>query len=114
MNLSNTESIKSVVDQYSEAVEALVLLPSPETDLEENAFAEQIENMLSNNTKVPRALAEAVQGTSPPPNARERALVDQAMARFFTARVGLRFLVEHYLSSRPGEFLVFFSRERGC
>ena len=98
-NLSEEPHIQWVVDTYSAHVQSLVDAREPETALDEEQFSTLIATLLADRTSVPSRLALAAHAhRARATEANDDRAVDDAMEPFFTSRVGLRFLVEHYLA----------------
>ena len=102
------EDVSDIVDYYEKATLAIVDCARPSCDATEASFAGTVKELLSDRHGVPVALAAAVRRRHPFELDRvvpmRRLALDEELARFFTARIGLRFLVEHYVSLRePGQ-----------
>jgi len=112
LGLSSHEAVQRVISYYEDAVVELVASEAPRTEATEAAFARLVGTLLQDNTTVPDSLGRAVQEQTvasgnfgddmlhPTKSTGARARLDGALNRFFTARVGLRLLVEHYLVLR--------------
>ena len=96
--LAQSEDVRWITETYGTHVERLVNTKKPENANEEEAFARAVSEVLVNRVAVPRRLARAVRQTLV--NSDERETVDDAIERFFVSRIGLRLLVEHYLTAR--------------
>lgn len=88
--------VRWVIDTYSRHVERLAMREKPSTPDLEESFATDVHLVLRNRVQVPKRLAMAVRRA----NLECRERIDEAMDRFFVGRIGLRLLVEHYLSAR--------------
>lgn len=100
--LSDDEHIRFVTDLYTAGVQRIVNHVNPSTPEQEASFAELVASLLSDNVRVPQSLAHAVHAlqSSGGADGSNRELIDASMERFFMARIGLRFLVDHYLRAR--------------
>lgn len=103
--LSKTDSVRGVVRVYVSHLRRLLASPEPSNAAEEKAFTELLESLVLDRTSIPVAVASAVSNLK---DHRREALDDrrlremeEALYRFFAARVGLRFLVEHHVMSSP-------------
>lgn len=88
--------VRWVIDTYSRHVERLALRDKPSTPDLEESFAADVNLVLHNRVQVLKRLSMAVRRA----NLECREPIDEAMDRFFVGRIGLRLLVEHYLSAR--------------
>ena len=114
--LSNSEQVRSVIDWYSTYVDQLTSFPIPKTDDDERSFTELLSSNIQGNSTVPTMLSLAVRAASqreseagssrarsPTEHARNalrHSMAQSVLDRFFTARIGLRFLMEHHLHSQ--------------
>ena len=98
----------SIIDYYEAATAEIASCAPPATAGAERDFAATVTALLSDRTSVPVALAAAIRKLHPFELDRvvpaRRLALDRDLARFFTARIGLRLLIEHYLALRePGQ-----------
>lgn len=100
--LSDSDDVQWITSTYSAHVERLVATARPETSQDEELFANAVSEVLVNRVAVPRRLSRAARLAEEAfiHDDEFRPSVDDAMERFFVARIGLRLLVEHYLSAR--------------
>jgi len=113
------DEVADLAAYYEGAVYELAATAPPTDAATERAFAKTLSALMSDARAVPRALAAAVRRRNAGPMAArlsgaapgaaggldaaawvERLAFDDRLASFFTARVGLRLLVEHYLALR--------------
>jgi len=107
--LAETQGVSDVVSWFSSYVDRLCESPLPETPEDERQFTSVLESILEDNTDVVRTLGggvlevrEALGGAA---YEEVRPEVDFILDRFFIKRIGLRFLLSHYIESaaeRPG------------
>jgi pyruvate dehydrogenase kinase 2/3/4 len=130
--LSEARPIRQVAEIYCRYLQRFQAMPCPRTTAEEDAFTDMLQAFVLDRSSIPVSIArgvsawrshqqrlsgaegrqdEAKDGVVTPEEAEEEARMegrlsemDDALYRFFTARVGLRFLTEHHvLSSRRPE-----------
>ncbi|CAM9787035.1 unnamed protein product, partial [Chrysoparadoxa australica] len=111
MNLSHglgtTENIDKVATNYAKHAWEISHTDVPTTEAEEQDFTSLLASLLLDSRTVPQALSMSVrefneQGQTELGEVRE---VETILSRFFTGRIGLRFLIEHHiesLSAAPG------------
>eukprot|EP00928_Gymnodinium_smaydae_P012587 TRINITY_DN14567_c0_g3_i1.p1 TRINITY_DN14567_c0_g3~~TRINITY_DN14567_c0_g3_i1.p1 ORF type:complete len:444 (+),score=89.89 TRINITY_DN14567_c0_g3_i1:40-1371(+) len=106
--LAETQGISKVVSCFSSYVDDLAESPAPSSEDDTEGFAERLRGILADNTGVVSAVAEAVselRDVRGDAYEELRPEVDLILDRFFIKRIGLRFLLEHYIESavaRPG------------
>lgn len=98
--------VREVALIYIQYLHQFKEMPSPKTHEEENAFTELLHSMVLDRTTIPvaiaRGLAEWLNDERREDLELERQQeMEDALVRFFTARVGLRFLTEHHILSSP-------------
>uniref|UniRef100_A0A7S3NMF4 Protein-serine/threonine kinase n=1 Tax=Aureoumbra lagunensis TaxID=44058 RepID=A0A7S3NMF4_9STRA len=95
-----------IINTYSNHVLKLLETDFPENEMQEKRFAYVVESTLKDKVSVPRLLARAVRTGTPDlcqkGHGEYLKEIDTAMNIFFTSRIGLRLLVDHYLSLREG------------
>ena len=112
--LGESEPIREVAHIYLRYVSQLESFPSPRTELEEEAFTDMLQSMVLDRTTIPMLLSRGIQEwreTQPQDGAtasfvtqeqaRNLEEIEEGLYRFFLARVGLRFLIEHHVLSSP-------------
>ena len=104
--LSEALPIKQIAHIYLLYLEKFQEYPVPTTPEEEDGFTEMLQSMVLNRTSIPMAIARGVDAWRKTNRADELELdrlqqMEDALYRFFTARVGLRFLTEHHILSSP-------------
>lgn len=107
--LAKTRGVRQVIEWFSSYVDIVADCPTPETAGDEKQFTALLANILDHNSAVPRTIGQGVHevradlGVAGYEDVRSE--VDLILDRFFMKRIGLRFLLEHYVESaseRPG------------
>jgi len=109
--LSEAVPIQQVASIYLNFLRRFQDFPMPTTDLEEQAFTDMLQVFVLDRTSIPVSIAQGVHawwkisnkteddGEDDCDEADRLHEMEEALYRFFTARVGLRFLTEHYVLS---------------
>ena len=110
--LDTSPNIRKVIDWYSAFVDTLTNIPKVSSEEDEHTFAATIESQLQTPSLVAVMLSAAVSSAGAssiedPVSSRGGGATQQqqmsylqgALDRFFTARIGLRFLMEHHVRS---------------
>ena len=103
--LSDVLPIRQVAHVYLRYLERFQEFPVPDTPEKETEFTDVLQSIVTDRSSIPMALARGVAEWG----ARHKEDLDQdrlqemedAFYRFFMARTGLRFLVEHHILSSP-------------
>mmetsp|Transcript_10424 Transcript_10424/g.29310 ORF Transcript_10424/g.29310 Transcript_10424/m.29310 type:complete len:606 (-) Transcript_10424:1949-3766(-) len=102
--LNNTPQVRSVANVYLKYLKALQTFPCPQSAEEEQRFTDTLRPFILDRTSIPAAVAAGISTLKD--RRREESLdvrrlreMEDALYRFFTARVGLRFLTEHHILS---------------
>lgn len=97
-----------VAQTYREYLHRLSEFPCPQNDDEEKIFTEVLQSFVLDRASIPQSISKGVKSLR---DHRRETLTDRkmqdlevALYRFFTARVGLRFLTEHHVLSAPYEY----------
>ena len=103
--LNRTREVQSIANTY---LQYLQQLPKKPTNAEtEKVFTAKLKDFILDRHSIPMAIARGIQSLKDnrkaPVDARRLAEMEEALNRFFTARVGLRFLVEHHVLSGNDE-----------
>lgn len=100
--LSDAEPIRQVAQTYINYLHTLESLPAPENAELEDQFTNYVQSMILDRSKVPASIFQGIQGWMQE-NDQAKTIhlkeMEEALYRFFTARVGLRFLAEHHVLS---------------
>jgi pyruvate dehydrogenase kinase 2/3/4 len=103
--LNETTHIRNVAVVYLKYIQMFQQMASPTTQQEETAFTDMLESIVLDRQSIPMAIAQGIAswlqdagGDINPVTLQE---MEGALYRFFTARVGLRFLTEHHILSDP-------------
>ena len=106
--LSEAAPIRQVACTYIRYLHTMLSLPVPQTPADEEHFTQVLQSMVLDRSSIPHAIAQGLDiwqnqgGLSSPADDPERYKeMEEALYRFFTARVGLRFLTEHHVLSSP-------------
>eukprot|EP00559_Dactyliosolen_fragilissimus_P005998 CAMPEP_0184865680 /NCGR_PEP_ID=MMETSP0580-20130426/18794_1 /TAXON_ID=1118495 /ORGANISM="Dactyliosolen fragilissimus" /LENGTH=597 /DNA_ID=CAMNT_0027364973 /DNA_START=64 /DNA_END=1857 /DNA_ORIENTATION=- len=101
--LNETKEVREIVDIYLSYLNQFKKFPVPTTKEEEHAFTDMLRPMVLDRSSIPMAIAR---GVSRLKNDRKEDLdvyrlneMEEALYRFFTARIGLRLLTEHHILS---------------
>ena len=133
--LSNAMPIKQVATIYLTLLRRINDFPLPTNVDQEERFTDMLQTILLDRTSIPTSIAQGVQAwlqksedetsAASTTTVKKRTAaeqyeyedrlreMDQALARFFTARVGLRFLVEQYVLTSPRESAQSFREHSG-
>jgi pyruvate dehydrogenase kinase 2/3/4 len=103
--LNQTPAIRNVARQYLKYIEMLQSMDPPTTDEEERAFTDLLKSIVIDRKSIPMTIS---QGVSRWLESRKEEIdqeslqeMEDALYRFFTARAGLRFLMQHHILSDP-------------
>jgi pyruvate dehydrogenase kinase 2/3/4 len=99
--LSEALPIKQIAHVYLLFLEKFQELPMPTTPEEEDEFTALLQSIVLNRTSIPMAIARGLHSWRKSHGAEELQQMEEALYRFFTARVGLRFLTEHHILTSP-------------
>ena len=99
--LHQSRPIVQVIDWYSEFVDTLTAMPRLASCSDEEAFTAEIETMLQTPDLVVVMLSSALLevGDAGATRSQQVSFLQSVFDRFFTARIGLRFLMEHHINS---------------
>lgn len=99
--LNRTKEVQSIANTYLQYLQKLREFPMPTNAESEREFTDQLKSFILDRHSIPMAIARGLQsledGRRAPMDVRRLAEMEDALSRFFTARVGLRFLVEHHV-----------------
>ena len=104
--LSEALPTRQVATVYLRYLEKFQETPVPTTPQEEDQFTEMLQSLVLDRTSIPNAISRGVQAWRENDRREDMELerlqeMEDALYRFFTARVGLRFLTEHHILSSP-------------
>ena len=106
--LNNTPQVRAVANVYLKYLKALQEFPCPQNAEEERRFTDTLRPFILERSSIPAAIAAGVSTFKD--QRKEESLdvtrlreLEDALYRFFTARVGLRFLTEHHILSSDDE-----------
>ena len=102
--LNNTPQVRAVANVYLKYLKALQEFPCPQNAEEERRFTDTLRPFILERSSIPAAIAAGVstfkdQRKEESLDVRRLRELEDALYRFFTARVGLRFLTEHHILS---------------
>eukprot|EP00804_Cyclotella_cryptica_P009360 CCRYP_009025-RA/>CCRYP_009025-RA protein AED:0.13 eAED:0.15 QI:0/0/0/1/1/1/2/0/596 len=101
--LNRTREVQSVANTYLQYLQSLRDMPVPTNAKTEREFTNALKNFILDRHSIPMAIARGLKSLKDerkaPVDGRRLAEMEEALNRFFTARVGLRFLVEHHVLS---------------
>lgn len=99
--LNRTKEVQSVANTYLQYLQKLRDFPMPTNAESEREFTGLLKGFILDRHSIPMAIARGLQSLEDerraPMDMRRLAEMEEALSRFFTARVGLRFLVEHHV-----------------
>lgn len=99
--LNRTREVQSIANTYLQYLQSLRDIPCPTNAKTERDFTHALKNFILDRQSIPMAIARGLQSLKDerkaPVDGRRLAEMEEALSRFFTARVGLRFLVEHHV-----------------
>mmetsp|Transcript_40470 Transcript_40470/g.81112 ORF Transcript_40470/g.81112 Transcript_40470/m.81112 type:complete len:238 (-) Transcript_40470:1123-1836(-) len=100
--LATSAGVQELASKYEQRLSNLIRLPRPRTAEDEEAFASSMRQALPDQLgETRRAFGESLAQLAADGLPRERQVViDRHIDRIFLSRVGIRFLVKHYLASR--------------
>ena len=102
--LSEKAAIQEVCGWYAEAASKLVQSEVPDTQNKEKDFSKLLKSMLRDHTSVVRNLAigcmEVKRDVGPMEWSRIHDDIDRVLTRFYTSRIGLRFLMEQHITGK--------------
>ena len=105
--LNRTREVQSVANTYLQYLQTLRDVPCPTNAKSESEFTAALNQFILDRQSIPMAIAGGLQSLKDerkaPVDGRRLAEMEEALSRFFTARVGLRFLVEHHVLSGKDE-----------
>ncbi len=105
--LNRTREVQSIANTYLNYLQRLRDIPLPTNAESEKKFTEQLNEFILDRHSIPMAISRGLRSLSDerkaPVDGRRLSEMEEALNRFFTARVGLRFLVEHHVLSGRGE-----------
>ena len=103
--LSQTTHIRNVAEKYMKYIEMLQQITPPTTDEEETAFTNILQSIVIDGKSIPMTISQGISSwlESNKEEVSKASLqeMENALYRFFTARVGLRFLMNHHILSDP-------------
>ena len=99
--LNRTKEVQSIANTYLQYLQKLRDFPMPTNAESEREFTDVLKSFILDRYSIPMAIAKGLQsledGRRAPMDMRRLGEMEDALSRFFTARVGLRFLVEHHV-----------------
>lgn len=105
--LNRTREVQSIATTYLRYLQQLRDFPRPTNVESERQFTSVLEEFILDRHSIPMAIARGLRSLKDerkaPVDTRRFREMEEALNRFFTARVGLRFLVEHHVLSGKGE-----------
>jgi len=105
--LNRTRGVQSIANTYLQYLQQLRDFPVPTNSETEKEFTKTLSGIVLDRHSIPMAIARGLHslkdGRKAPLEACQLAEMEEGINRFFTARVGLRFLVEHHVLSGNDE-----------
>lgn len=101
-SLSESHGVREVIENYTSYVLDVLTMDPPESKEDIETFSRYLEYVLSDNMEVVQTMAlgviQARRNIQKEDMKDFRQLVDLVLIRFFTARIGLRFIIEQFVS----------------
>jgi pyruvate dehydrogenase kinase 2/3/4 len=112
--LNQTPPVRHIVSIYLSYLERFRISPVPTNETEELAFTDMLRPMVLDRSSIPTAVAQGLKSLTSIPHASGSTVstadtdtmthhrlqeMEDALYRFFTARIGLRLLTEHHILS---------------
>ena len=105
--LNRTREVQSIANTYLRYLQKLRDFPVPTNAESEREFTRVLNEFILDRHSIPMAISRGLRSLKDerkaPVDGRRLSEMEEALNRFFTARVGLRFLVEHHVLSGNGE-----------
>ncbi len=105
--LNRTREVQSIANTYLRYLQKLRDFPVPTNAESEREFTGVLNEFVLDRHSIPMAISRGLRSLKDerkaPVDGRRLSEMEEALNRFFTARVGLRFLVEHHVLSGNGE-----------
>ncbi|CAM9402135.1 unnamed protein product [Scytosiphon promiscuus] len=106
--LSEVPGVQQVYNCYARYAWELFCTPLPTTAQEEYDYSCLLSSVLLDGQSIPRALSIGLQDFHCPQHGSDtgadpsvRTDIQKAISRFYTGRIGVRFLIEHHVSTLP-------------
>ena len=102
--LNETTHVRNVARVYLKYIEMFQQMAPPTTTEEEEAFTDMLQTIVLDRQSIPMSIAQGISSWSkanPDIHPEHLQEMENALYRFFTARVGLRFLTQHHILSDP-------------
>lgn len=100
--MAQTKHVRDVVAWFTDYFNMIANHPYPTDAGEEEAFTQVLRLVLQDHNSVVETMARGALEvkTKPEIDAAARSTIDSVLSRFYMARIGLRFLIEHHIQSR--------------
>lgn len=102
LGLPDTRPIQDVVRWYENYFEKVAVSPFPENEKDEEEFTEMLRFILQDNSEVIETTSLGVVEVRNRMKGfalKDQQVVDKVLNEFYLARIGLRFLIEHHITS---------------
>lgn len=103
LGMAQTKHVQDVIGWFTEYFHMINNHPYPTDDKGEESFTKMLKVVLQDHNSVVETMARGALDVKSRPeinNAQARATIDSVLSRFYMARIGLRFLIEHHIQSR--------------
>ena len=102
LGMAQTKHVKDVVGWFTEYFHMISNHPYPNDDAGEEDFTRVLKVVLQDHNSVVETMARGALEVKSKPDidVAARATIDSVLSRFYMARIGLRFLIEHHIQSR--------------
>lgn len=99
--LNRTREVQTIADTYLQYLQRIRDFPSPTNAETERLLTDMLRGFVLDRHSIPAAISRALQSLKDkrkaPVDERRLSEMEDALYRFFTARVGLRFITEHHV-----------------
>ena len=102
LGMAQTKHVRDVVRWFTEYFHLISNHPYPNDDQGEESFSQTLRTVLQDHNSVVETMARGALEVKSRPDIDNaaRTTIDSVLSRFYMARIGLRFLIEHHIQSR--------------
>ena len=101
LGMAQTKHVRDVIGWFTEYFHLISNHPYPNDEPGEEAFTKMLKVVLQDHNSVVETMARGALEVKSKPDfdSSSRATIDSVLSRFYMARIGLRFLIEHHIQS---------------
>lgn len=105
MGMAQTKHVQDVIGWFTQYFYLIFNHPYPNDELGEADFTKMLKTVLQDHNSVVETMARGALEVKQKPDFDDIAQrsIDSVMSRFYMARIGLRFLIEHHMESRQAK-----------